>query len=671
MSDFQTTSPDQLPVLAAIPPDWHAVGASPGGPLGRLPFDRLLAKMIAADLVKPTLALLQADLAHPENSVALVHSDPVPLQNGWWRKGGASGAGAWTQFETTALAQREWIEEQIALAQGAAALVAPDANSNVRLGGSGNGSISGSNNILIGPDAGDDVTTGGSNVVAGVRAASKITSSNFVVAIGHQAAESLTSITSSVIIGGLACDNGAGSLVDSTIIGASAALVFSGEGMTAVGRGTFANATGNRNTGVGTQAGSLTTTGFNQTILGYASQGGATNFNTISLGYNVTTTASNQIRLGNTDNDHMFLFARPFAKKQESSPERNWWLLTHGPAVGPTGWGNLGIGENALNSLTNGYLNIAIGSYALEGAANSNINTIAIGAYAGQHAGDAPLQDSVLVGVSAGQYGAKGAGFTAVGFRSQQHNAGGLNNTTLGDSAFWLTQQSYSVGIGYIAGEFCRDTANATIIGAGAGTYRLNAERCVFVGTSAGAIISNQPNTNFDNGDFLTEKAANGLGAAIIAAGGAPAGVDNVGIGYAALLECLGSRVVAVGTNAGRSLVASANQQLECVHIGFQAGFNASQKADAFNQIVIGSQAWGDRNHQVVLGNSSIVETVLRGVTRHTSYTVAALPSPAAMGAGARAFVTNATSTTFASIVAGGGSNAVPVYSDGTNWRIG
>lgn len=47
---------------------------------------------------------------------------------------------------------------------------------------------------------------------------------------------------------------------------------------------------------------------------------------------------------------------------------------------------------------------------------------------------------------------------------------------------------------------------------------------------------------------------------------------------------------------------------------------------------------------------------------------VAALP---AATLGAKAFVTDANSTTFASIVAGGGANKVPVYSDGTNWRIG
>ena len=52
-------------------------------------------------------------------------------------------------------------------------------------------------------------------------------------------------------------------------------------------------------------------------------------------------------------------------------------------------------------------------------------------------------------------------------------------------------------------------------------------------------------------------------------------------------------------------------------------------------------------------------------------YTVSTLPSASASGTGYRAFVTDATVTTFASTVAGGGINKVPVYSDGTNWKIG
>ena len=53
-----------------------------------------------------------------------------------------------------------------------------------------------------------------------------------------------------------------------------------------------------------------------------------------------------------------------------------------------------------------------------------------------------------------------------------------------------------------------------------------------------------------------------------------------------------------------------------------------------------------------------------------TSTTVGALPA-AASNTGVRFMVTNATATTFMSIVAAGGANIVPVFSDGSAWRIG
>jgi hypothetical protein len=54
-----------------------------------------------------------------------------------------------------------------------------------------------------------------------------------------------------------------------------------------------------------------------------------------------------------------------------------------------------------------------------------------------------------------------------------------------------------------------------------------------------------------------------------------------------------------------------------------------------------------------------------------TNYTVATLPSAATSGTGARSFVTDASAPTFGSTVAGGGAVATPVYSDGTNWKVG
>lgn len=64
------------------------------------------------------------------------------------------------------------------------------------------------------------------------------------------------------------------------------------------------------------------------------------------------------------------------------------------------------------------------------------------------------------------------------------------------------------------------------------------------------------------------------------------------------------------------------------------------------------------------LGTSAVVPPT-------TNYTVATLPSAATSGAGARTFATDALAPTFGATVAGGGAVFIPVYSDGTNWKVG
>jgi hypothetical protein len=54
-----------------------------------------------------------------------------------------------------------------------------------------------------------------------------------------------------------------------------------------------------------------------------------------------------------------------------------------------------------------------------------------------------------------------------------------------------------------------------------------------------------------------------------------------------------------------------------------------------------------------------------------TVYTVATLPSAVTSGKGARSFVTDALAPVFGSTVVTGGAVATPVYSDGTNWKVG
>ena len=54
-----------------------------------------------------------------------------------------------------------------------------------------------------------------------------------------------------------------------------------------------------------------------------------------------------------------------------------------------------------------------------------------------------------------------------------------------------------------------------------------------------------------------------------------------------------------------------------------------------------------------------------------TPVVVGSLPAAATAGAGARAFVSDANDTAFNAVVAGAGANNLPVFSDGTAWRIG
>lgn len=80
-----------------------------------------------------------------------------------------------------------------------------------------------------------------------------------------------------------------------------------------------------------------------------------------------------------------------------------------------------------------------------------------------------------------------------------------------------------------------------------------------------------------------------------------------------------------------------------------------------------GDQGANTINASSYYANGNIIADT-NALIRCRVYTVATLPTGIA---GARAFVSDANATTFASVVAGGGANGVPVYSDGTNWRIG
>jgi hypothetical protein len=133
---------------------------------------------------------------------------------------------------------------------------------------------------------------------------------------------------------------------------------------------------------------------------------------------------------------------------------------------------------------------------------------------------------------------------------------------------------------------------------------------------------------------------------------------NNTGIGFYALLNCTGERNTAIGAFCGDSLTSGSNN----IIIGYSAD---ASSPTASNEITIGSSSSN------TLRVPGLNWTAGISWQNNSTLTVATLPLAGTAGAGARAVVTDANSTTFASVVAGGGANVVPVYSDGTNWRIG
>jgi len=504
-------------------------------------------------------------------------------------------------------------------------------------------------NVCIGTGAGGGITTGTRNVLAGYNAGRDVSSGSDNVMVGDIAAYRASGANNNVIVGSSAMALATGGNASNIAIGRNAAYSYNGNEVVAVGAYALNRSVGGPCTAVGTNAGGDTTTGVRQTLLGYNALGGATNNDVIVIGHGASATASKQVVLGTGAQTHIKSLGIDFARWDAGN--FNFWLGTNGPAVLPSGQRNMGVGLKACNSITSGGSNIGIGESALE-LQSSQSSNIAIGVVAAQFGVD--LSDCTYVGTRAGRFNATGVGATAVGFRALEQGVTAGNNTGLGDSAGWVCQGAGNIFAGYVSGEYKRDGDECIVVGRAAGRNRLNGSHCVFVGGSAGSISSGFPQINQADGT-----------------GGTPAGSRVIGIGYRAVEEFLGSDVVAIGHEAGRSLVAVADKVLGSIFIGSRSGNNTLQKTDALNSIAIGHETYSIRDNQVVLGNVGVQETVLRGVVKSTVFVVANLPSAVAAGLGARAFVSDAQTTVFNATLLGGGVGKVPVFSDGTVWRVG
>jgi hypothetical protein len=71
------------------------------------------------------------------------------------------------------------------------------------------------------------------------------------------------------------------------------------------------------------------------------------------------------------------------------------------------------------------------------------------------------------------------------------------------------------------------------------------------------------------------------------------------------------------------------------------------------------------------VGNITGGNLLTAGVVKTGSFVTGTIPTAAGVGAGARAFVTDADSVVFGNLYVGGAANAMPIWSNGTNWYVG
>jgi len=134
--------------------------------------------------------------------------------------------------------------------------------------------------------------------------------------------------------------------------------------------------------------------------------------------------------------------------------------------------GNIGLGEQTLNSITSGSYNTAIGHQALNNSTTSS-NSTAIGYNAGASAGTNLQLNTVCVGDSAG-FGRSGYRTVAVGSGAMSFGSGKTavnRNTAIGYHALYRidTNAVDNVAVGAEAGDHVSTGSQNVFIGEGAG----------------------------------------------------------------------------------------------------------------------------------------------------------------------------------------------------------
>ncbi len=242
----------------------------------------------------------------------------------------------------------------------------------------------------------------------------------------------------------------------------------------------------------------------------------------------------------------------------------------------------------------------------------------------------------------------------AVGYQALYANTTGRRNTAVGVYALTALTTGYE---------------NAAI-GVHAGQSQTTGRQSTFAGAYSGYNITTQVGNT-----FVGYYAGNGAGL------GAGSANYNVGVGFQATKGATASGVGDYNVGAGYLALSEMAGVGSCIGIGPWAGRYANNNRQVFIDAIDRANIAGEQNSGLIYGkaeNTAQTQVLhLNAMTRlgWAGATVSQLPAASSTYNAFRAHVTDATvaytSANVGSTVAGGGSNVVPVFCNGTNWVIG
>lgn len=356
--------------------------------------------------------------------------------------------------------------------------------------------ITGTNNIAIGENSmgyAPNGLSGNHNIAMGSRAGYQITSGVGNVFLGYEAGRSLTSSNHSILVG-----FESGSKTTGTISGAD---------NIGIGRGVFSgnttNLIGNNNIAMGFQSVQAATSADKTVALGFRAGWSISSgdYNTFIGGYagqNIATNSHN-IAIGQKSG-YRFLSDNNIFLGQSAGRV----------SFGSSGTGNnIGIGTSALGRTTaaiTGNNNIAIGEQAMGYAPNglSGTHNIAMGFQAGYQVTGGI--GNVFLGYQAGEVALAGGYHVAIGFQAGNNLSGSSDNIAIGREALSSTTSAGNLAINNIAigdnalamgaaqltGDF--NVAIGGNIGAAGGLTAFSGRGNIFIGQAAG--------NSFREGDY-------------------------------------------------------------------------------------------------------------------------------------------------------------------------